>query len=70
MTDIKIPDEVVSAAHRAFYGRKLLGFREALAAGLAAWPGVHLGHQCTGCGGDPQVILPLQEPRNEALKDG
>lgn len=37
----QIPDEVVEAAHRAFYAEKPCGFREALAAAIAAWPGVY-----------------------------
>lgn len=39
--------------------------RAALAAGLAAWPRMHVGHQCTGCGGDPQIILPLPQEGGE-----
>jgi len=38
----QIPDKVVEAAHRAFYAEKPCGFREALAAGLAAWPGIEI----------------------------
>jgi hypothetical protein len=65
MTDINIPDEAVSAAHRAFYGRKPLGFREALAAGLAAWPGASTLQENDSASIREMacLILPLQEPR-------
>jgi hypothetical protein len=59
-----IPDEVVSAAHRAFYGRKPLGFREALAVGLAAWPDRHIHEwQRPWLGGmsGTDLILPLPQ---------
>ena len=39
--------------------------RAACLAMLRAWPGMHLGHQCIGCGGDPQVILPLPEKQDD-----
>jgi len=60
----RIPDEVVEAAHRAFYAEKPCGFRDALAAGLAAWPGMHIGAPWViGVPNSPSVILPLtQEP--------
>ncbi len=41
------------------------GTQLTLRAGLAAWPGMHMGHQCTGCGGDPQIILPLTHSTKE-----
>ena len=38
----------------------------ALRAGIAAWPGMHTGWQCIGCGDDAQIILPLpQDTRDE-----
>ena len=39
--------------------------RAAIAAALAAWPGMHKGHQCTGCGGDPQIILPIPQEASD-----
>ena len=54
----QIPDEVVEAALKK---RGLM--REAIADALNAWPGMHLGHQCVGCGGDPQIILPLPQEK-------
>lgn len=68
MSDLKmIPDEALAAAARAIGAETYVGnqqtlrdaARAAIAAALEAWPGMHLGHQCTGCGGDPQIILPL-----------
>jgi hypothetical protein len=59
----QIPDEVVEAAHRAFYAEKPCGFREALAAGLAAWPGA-CKEKFAPWSSEHQLILPLpQEPR-------
>ena len=37
----------------------------AFVAMVAAWPGMHMGHQCSGCGGDPQIILPLTEKQDD-----
>ena len=73
---IKMPPEVIDAAVNAYAGviwdadARPLDYRHAMtaaiAAALTAWPGMHLGHQCTGCGGDPQIVLPLpQEARDE-----
>ena len=57
-----IPDEVVEALGAALGNtRPTWDYRAALAAGLAAWEGAHMGRQCTGCGGDPQIILPLPQ---------
>jgi hypothetical protein len=74
MTDITIPPEAIEAAAKAMqraepwssfwsHGDAQKLARAACLAMLRSWPGMHRGHQCTGCGGDPQVILPLiQEP--------
>jgi len=56
----QIPDEVVEAAHRAFYAEKPCGFREALAAGLAAWPEMERRPTFT----PSRIILPLTQENN------
>jgi len=56
----RIPGEVVDAAHRAFYAEKPCGFRDALAAGLAAWPGVY---EYKGREGQ-SLSLPLTQENN------
>ena len=57
----QIPDEVVKAAHRAFYAEKPCGFREALAAALAAWPG---NWYVDAVDFDAKLILPLTQENN------
>ena len=74
MTDITIPPEAIEAAWLAYQKEKSaghgdpspFGLQAALRAGIAAWPGMHTGWQCIGCGDDAQIILPLsQEARDE-----
>jgi len=61
ITPEQIPDEVVEAAHRAFYAEKPCGFRAALAAGLAAWPGAW---HVDAADFEEKLILPLPEENN------
>jgi hypothetical protein len=59
----QIPDEVVEAARRAYYAEKPCGFRESIAAALAAWPGANK-EKFAPWSSEHQLILPLpQEPR-------
>jgi hypothetical protein len=54
-----IPDEVVEAARRAYYAEKPCGFRESIAAALAAWPDGCVGE--SKCGWYRYIELPLPE---------
>lgn len=76
MTDITIPPEAVKAAASAYTSVIYRGngttreFHDAIAAalraGIAAWPGMHTGWQCIGCGDDAQIILPLPQEDSNA----
>lgn len=59
----QIPDAVVDALLDSSNVAK--PWHHAVAAALAAWPGAHMGHQCTGCGGDLQIILPLPQEASD-----
>ena len=76
MTDITIPPEAVEAAARAYaianeghdewWHLRAERITAALRAGIAAWPGMHTGWQCIGCGDDAQIILPLPQEDSNA----
>ena len=82
MTDIIIPPEAVEAAARAICETEngpckcmpdecgcaywKAHATAALRAGIAAWPGMHTGWQCIGCGDDAQIILPLPQEDSNA----
>jgi hypothetical protein len=59
----QIPREAAVAATAK--GLDSEAVRKIVAAAINAWPGTHMGHQCTGCGGDPQIILPLTESSDD-----
>jgi hypothetical protein len=59
-----IPDEVVWKLHDKLWkvgGPNVDEVRASIAAALQAWPGMHTGWQCIGCGDDAQIILPLPQ---------
>ena len=70
MTDITIPLEALRAARNAYFKATHLSWQGAVDAAchamLVAWPGMHTGWQCIGCGDDAQIILPLPTENTSA----
>jgi hypothetical protein len=61
----RIPDEVVEAAEHEACKNSRPDMRAALAAGLAAWPGLLHDHGFLYDEAENAVILPLQETQND-----
>jgi hypothetical protein len=59
ITAEQIPDDVVEAARRAYYAEKPCGFRESIAAALAAWPNWSISPYAPAKIGHDYLILPL-----------
>lgn len=69
MTDIHIPDEVWRAAmstyHKAIKKRPGSAWQEAIAAALAAWPGMQDGVFPMDDGMYREIILPLPQKEQQ-----
>jgi len=74
---IKVPDAAAWAAHDVFWNARFKGepidlelefdklFHYAVAAAIAAWPGMHIGAPWViGVPNSPSVILPLTQESN------